>query len=307
MIVSDYSLAQIQRDLSDAGLYLHTGGFVSHVHSDITLVAEGICQLYTDAPVLDANHFADFHIALKRPANHRRWFKPQVLFSFDGFVPFKPLPLAQAFALLEWGLNWCISTHAQQFLIIHAAAVEKNGFAAILPAPPGSGKSTLTAGLVNRGWRLLSDELTLITRAGLIQPVARPISLKNRSIEVIRDFAPDVFIGRVVADTVKGTVAHMRAPADSVARATQPARPAWVVFPKFLADAPAILEPMERGQAFIELAENAFNYSLQGAEGFLHLGDLIDTTSTHRFSYGNLEEAVTAFDQLAQAKLNASG
>ena len=307
MIVSDYSLAQIQRDLSDAGLYLHTGGFVSHVHSDITLVAEGICQLYTDAPVLDANHFADFHIALKRPANHRRWFKPQVLFSFDGFVPFKPLPLAQAFALLEWGLNWCISTHAQQFLIIHAAAVEKNGFAAILPAPPGSGKSTLTAGLVNRGWRLLSDELTLITRAGLIQPVARPISLKNRSIEVIRDFAPDVFIGRVVADTVKGTVAHMHAPADSVARVTQPARPAWVIFPKFLASAPALLEPVERGQAFIELAENAFNYSLQGAEGFLRLGDLIDNTSTHRFSYGSLEDAVTAFDQLAQAKLNASG
>lgn len=307
MIVSDYSLTQIQRDLSGTGLYLRTGGFVSHVRSDIALVAEGIYQLYADAPVLDVNHFADFHITLKRPANYRRWFKPQVLFSFDGFVPFKPLPLAQAFALLEWGLNWCISTHAQQFLIIHAAAVEKHGFAAILPAPPGSGKSTLTAGLVNRGWRLLSDELTLITHTGLIQPVARPVSLKNRSIEVIRDFAPDVFIGRVVADTVKGTVAHMRAPADSVARATQPARPAWVVFPKFLADAPAILEPMERGQAFIELAENAFNYSLQGAEGFLRLGDLIDTTSTHRFSYGNLEEAVAAFDQLAQAKLNASG
>jgi predicted ATPase len=30
----------------------------------------------------------------------------------------------------------------------------------ILPAPPGSGKSTLCAALVTRGWRLLSDELT---------------------------------------------------------------------------------------------------------------------------------------------------
>ena len=34
--------------------------------------------------------------------------------------------------------------------------------AVILPAPPGSGKSTLCAALVNRGWRLLSDELTLV-------------------------------------------------------------------------------------------------------------------------------------------------
>ncbi len=306
MIVADYSFAQIRRELAGAGLYLNTGGFVSLIRSDIDLVAEGIYQLYANAPLLDVDCFADFHIALKRPANHRRWLKPQVLFSFDGFVPFKPLPFAQAFALLEWGLNWCISTHAQQFLIIHAAAVENHGLAVILPAPPGSGKSTLTAGLVSRGWRLLSDELTLITQSGQIQPIARPISLKNRSIDVIRDFAPDVFIGKVVADTVKGTVAHMRAPADSVARVNQAARPAWVIFPKFLADSPAVLEPVERSQAFIELAENAFNYSLKGAEGFLRLADLIDTTSTHRFCYGNLEEAVTAFDQLVQAKLNAS-
>ena len=54
--------------------------------------------------------------------------------------------------------------HAHQYLIIHAAVVEKNGLAAILPAPPGSGKGTLTAGSVLSGWRLLSDELTLIDR-----------------------------------------------------------------------------------------------------------------------------------------------
>lgn len=306
MIVSDYSLAQIRRALASTGLYLNTGGFISHIRSDIGLVAEGVYQLYTDSPVLGTDCFADFHIALKRPANHRRWLKPQVLFSFDDFVPFKPLPFAQAFALLEWGLNWCISTHAQQFLIIHAAAVEKSGFTAILPAPPGSGKSTLTAGLVSRGWRLLSDELTLITQAGTIQPIARPISLKNRSIEVIRDFAPDAFIGKVVTDTVKGTVAHMRAPADSVSRVMETATPGWIIFPKFVVDAPAVLEPAERSHAFIELAENAFNYSLQGAEGFMRLGNLIDITDAHHFTYGNLEEAVATFDQLAQAKLNAS-
>lgn len=306
MIVTDYPFAKIRRKLAAAGLYLNIGGFVSHIRSDIDLVAEGIYQLYAGAPVLDADCFADFHIALKRPANHRRWLKPQVLFSFDDFVPFKPLPYAQAFALLEWGLNWCISTHAQQFLIIHAAAVEKSGFTAILPAPPGSGKSTLTAGLVSRGWRLLSDELTLITQAGMIQPIARPISLKNRSIEVIRDFAPDAFIGKVVTDTIKGTVAHMRAPADSVARVMEPAAPGWIIFPKFVADAPALLEPAERSHAFIELAENAFNYSLQGTQGFLRLGNLIDCTEAHHFSYGNLEEAVAIFDQLARAKLNAS-
>lgn len=301
MIIADYSQSQIRKALAGAGLYLNMGGFAARVRSDIFRVAEGIYQLYAHAPVLGDTSFADFHITLKRPASHRRWFKSQVLFDFDGFVPFKPLPLAQSFALLEWGLNWCISTHAQQFLIIHAAAVEKNGLAAILPAPPGSGKSTLAAGLVNRGWRLLSDELTLIDKEGLIQPVARPVSLKNGSIHVIRDFAPDAFIGKTVSDTLKGSVAHMRAPDDSVNRIREKARPAWVIFPKYQADSAAVLEPMEQGPAFIGLAENSFNYSLHGAQGFVRLTHVIDAIHAHRFRYGNLDEAVGVFDRLAAA------
>lgn len=122
--------------------------------------------------------------------------------------------------MLEWGLNWCVSMHAHHYLIIHAAVVEKNGLAAILPAPPGSGKSTLTAGLVLSGWRLLSDELTLIDRrTGLLHALPRPVSLKNQSIDVIRQFNPEAFINRVSHDTSKGSVAHMRPPRQRTAPA----------------------------------------------------------------------------------------
>ena len=63
----------------------------------------------------------------------------------------------------------------------------------LLPAPPGAGKSTLCAGLVHRGWRLLSDELALVDmETGLVRGMARPVNLKNKSIEVIRDFAPEI-------------------------------------------------------------------------------------------------------------------
>lgn len=302
MNVAHYALADLRRDMARHGVRLQTGTFVTHVRSAIPLVAEGIHQLYPDAPVLPADRFADFHITLERPATYRHWFKPQVLFRFDGFAPFKPLPLDQAFALFEWGLNWCISTHAHQYLIIHAAVIEKHGFAAILPAPPGSGKSTLTAGLVNRGWRLLSDELTLISREGMIQPLARPVSLKNQSIEVIRRFAPEAFIGRVVKDTIKGTVAHMRVPAGSVARVTEPARPAWVIFPKYEAGAVATLEPMARAQAFMDLAQNAFNYSLLAREGFQRLATLMDASAGYRFHYSDLEQAAKIFDGLAERR-----
>jgi hypothetical protein len=300
--IADYTLPELRRALAHNGVHLQTGLFSACVRSDLPLVAEGIHQLYANAPLLPAEQFADFHVTLLRPANLRRWFKPQVEFRFDGFSPFRPLPADQAFALFEWGLNWCISSHAHQYLMIHAAAIEKHGRVAILPAPPGSGKSTLTAGLIQRGWRLLSDELTLIGADGLIQGIARPVSLKNQSIEVIRQFAPAATIGRVVKDTIKGTVAHLRAPPDSVARVLEKAQPGWVIFPKYQANTPATLQPMQRSDAFMGLAQNAFNYSLLAADGFQRLGALMNASTAYRFEYSKLDDAAQVFDALAERR-----
>ena len=297
------SPADLRQQLAGEGVWLRTGPFSLRVRSRIPQVAEGLADLYGQFEVRNSQQaFADFHVELNPPATHRRWFRPQVNFSFDGERPFKPLPLDQAYPMLEWGLNWCISMHAHHYLIIHAAVVEKNGLAAILPAPPGSGKSTLTAGLVLSGWRLLSDELTLIDRTtGLIQPLPRPVSLKNQSIDVIRQFDAGAFINRASLDTAKGTVAHMRPPRDSVQRQHEPARPAWVIFPKWEAGVATQLTPRSRAETFMFLAQNAFNYSHLGADGFRVGTALIDQVQCCDFRYSRLPEAVAAFDRLAGA------
>ncbi|MDP3420129.1 MAG: HprK-related kinase A [Thiobacillus sp.] len=296
--------AELRRQLAGAGVWLRTGPFSLRVQSRIPFVAEGLTELYGQFEVRNAHEaFADFHVSVNPPPTLRRWLRPQVAFNFDGRQPFKPLPRDQAFPMLEWGLNWCVSTQAHQYLIIHAAVVEKHGMAAILPAPPGSGKSTLTAGLVLSGWRLLSDELTLINRkTGLIQPLPRPVSLKNQSIDVIRQFEPNVYINRASHDTIKGTVAHMRPPRDSVLRQHETARPGWVIFPKWEAGAPATLTPRSQAQTFMFLAQNAFNYSHLGADGFRVGAALIDQTQCFDFHYGDLSEAVAEFDRLAERR-----
>ncbi|NWG76450.1 MAG: HprK-related kinase A, partial [Rubrivivax sp.] len=266
-------------------------------------VAEGLAQLYGQFEVRSPREaFADFHVSVDASTGLRRWVRPQARFSLDGVEPFMPLPRAQAFPMLEWGLNWCVSTQAHQYLIIHAAVAEKNGRAAILPAPPGSGKSTLTAGLVLSGWRLLSDELTLIDRkTGLLQPLPRPVSLKNQSIDIIRRFNSEAFINRASHDTIKGTVAHMRPPRDSVLRQHETARPAWVIFPRWEAGATTRLEPRSRAQTFMFLAQNAFNYSHLGADGFRVGTTLIDQVECFDFRYSDLDEAISTFNLLADA------
>jgi hypothetical protein len=298
--VADLTPSQIGSRLRRGELILGVPPFATRVRSPLYTVARGIERLYGDFEVLDPGTFADFHIALEPPRGPRRWIRPQVMFLFDGFAPFRPLPIDQAFPMFEWGLNWCIAAHAHSYLVIHAAVVERTGRAILMPAPPGSGKSTLCAGLVSRGWRLLSDELCLLDlESRRIRPLARPLNLKNRSIEVIRSFRPDAVMTEPVRDTTKGTVAHLKPPLESVQRAGEPAEPGWIVFPRYVAGGAAELTPLGKAPTLMRVIEQTFNYDILGARGFEAAGHLVDRCTCLEFSYGDLDEAVEVFASLA--------
>jgi hypothetical protein len=286
--------------LNSGGLRLKIGGFNVCLSSSVAEVAEHLICLYSAFEVVNNEAFIDFYTSLAPPSKVRRYFRAQVNFSFDGHVPFKPLPYKQASAFFEWGLNWCIANHSHQYLVIHAAVVERNGQAFILPGIPGSGKSTLCAALVCRGWRLLSDEMTLVSVAdGLVYPVPRPISLKNKSLEVIRNYSPDAVMGAVVDKTAKGAIGHVRPPDESIELSEIPAKPAKVIFPKYLAGSKTELTPLSKGRALLKLAENCFNYNILGVQGFDSVGDLVDTCDCYDFQYSCLDEAVALFAELA--------
>jgi hypothetical protein len=307
LIVADVSPRTLRQQLHGAGLRLRTGPFVTNIRSRLSAVADGIALHYAEHAVEDAAGFADFHISVERPRSLRRWIHPQIVFLFDDEAPFAPLPGDQGFPLLEWGLNWCISSHCHQYLTVHAAALERDGRALLLPAPSGSGKSTLCAGLLFSGWRLLSDELALIdTRSGHVVALPRPVSLKNAAIEATRSFAPQASFGPVVRETVKGRVAYVKPPVDAVRRAGEPALPAWIVMPRFVAGAPARLEPLPKARAFMQLVTNAFNYNVHGRDGFEALAQLVDRCDCYGFSYSRLEDAALVFNQLGRAAANGA-
>ena len=283
------------------GLNIVTGPFNCSLRTDVDGVAAEVAVLYGEHELAPAGDMIDFHVEVAATPGLRRWLRPQVQFLADGVTPFTPLPRAQALPMLEWGLNWCVTAYSHHLLVLHAACVARDDRAVILPAPPGSGKSTLCAALVNRGWRLLSDELTLVDfNAGRVSGLARPVNLKNASIDVIRRFAPEAYLTPPVHDTSKGTVALMAPPAASVLAASAPARPCWMVLPRYEAGAAATLEPMPRGQAFLQIADNAMNYNILGRQGFETVGELAARCAHFSFRYGNLDEAMQVFDDLAR-------
>lgn len=300
MKLADFTERDFAQRLAGDGILLQTGPFSVRIRSRLEHFASLLRRFYAHFPVLAEPAITDFHVRLTTPGVIRRYWRPQALFLLDGQEIFLPYPLSHAFPLFEWGLNWSIATQAHNYLLLHAATIERCGRALLLPAWPGSGKSTLCAALVQRGWRLFSDEFGLVrTSDGQLLPMPRPMPLKNRSIDVIRGFAPDADLGPSFHGTRKGTVAHLASSPSCIARSTATAPPGWLVFPRYRPGAALRLEPIFKPQAFIKLANNSFNYRLLGLRGFQAVSRLVHDCDCYMLSYSDLEEAVSALNRLA--------
>jgi len=266
-------------------------------------VREWVTTHYGDQLIDRPTPFPDFRVRISHGSGLRRFFRQQAIFDLDGQRAFKPLPTNQAYALFEWGLNYAIAQHAHHYLMLHAAVVEKGGGAIIMPGQPGSGKSTLCAALLGEGWRLLSDEFALLSpEDGLLTPLPRPVSIKNAAIDLIRQRMPDAVIGPIATDTAKGTVAHLKAPVDSVRRADERATPAWLVFPEYdSAASETVLEPLSKGRSLMAAAESSFNYDVLGVTGFETVADLVDRCDCYTLTYHDLDEALARIEAMTAA------
>ena len=299
MLLLQLQKNEINLAINSKALFFRVGPINVSLKSNISAVAKHIIDFYGNYHSLAESDFIDIHIEVNSVGGYRRFYKPQVTFSFDGYEPFVPLPLNQAPAMFEWGLNWCIANMAHQYLIIHSAIVEKDGYGLIMPGTPGSGKSTLCAALINQGWRLLSDEMALLSLSdGLIYPAPRPVSLKNKSIQIIKEFAPNAVFGDVVVDTLKGDIAHMMAPDSALLGQSTPVKPAFLVFPHYKDNADTKLIELAKSRALMTLAEHAFNFNILGEEGFDSMTKMIDQVECYDFTYPDITRALEGINSL---------
>jgi HprK-related kinase A len=258
---------------------------------------------YRDFPLSEPGG-AHFGVSVSPPSRLRSLIRPQAVFAVNGRAPFNPVPARLATGLLEWGLNWCIGRVAHQWLVVHAAVVAREGKAAVLPALPGSGKSTLCAALAFSGWRLFSDEFALIDPATAeLIPAPRPVALKGQSIEVIAGRASDARFGPLLSDTDGRSARHLAPPALAVRNQHERARLAWVVVPKWEEGAPLTLEPVPKGRTLAHLADSSFNYNTVGAAGFECLARMVDGAQTAKLTYSNLDEALALFERMHREQL----
>jgi HprK-related kinase A len=307
--LADMPCEQLAHMLRTDGICIDLGLIATRLRSDVPLLAEHLRSVYRHFPCLPGQAWADLHVLMHRARGLRRWWRPQVQFVADTRMPFAPFPADTALPMFEWGSNWLIAQRMNDSLLLHAGVLERDGKALILPAAPGSGKSTLTAALCLRGWRLLSDEFGAFDpELGAFRPVLKPVALKNQSIEVIRSFEPGAELGPIFPKTRKGTVAHLAPPLRAVQRRHQSARPGMLVLPRWQLNSPTQLEPLPARSAFSAVAFHAFNYAITGAAGFRAAARLARECPAWRLVYSDLDDALRKLDDLwAEAVAPANG
>jgi HprK-related kinase A len=306
VIAGDLPAAVFASRMAANGVTLRIAPLTVRVRSDIPAFALQLQDVYRDYALATDAPFVDVDIRILRARGIRAWRSPQAQFIVDGTTPFDPFPLEHALPTFEWGLNWVFAQRTNMWLLLHAAAVERDSKALLLPAYPGGGKSTLAASLASRDWRLLSDEFGVVTddRATVL-PFARPPAIKNAAIDVLRAFAPEASFGPVIANTRKGTIAHMRVPRASLARREVSATVGLVAFPEFRPGAACSVSRVGEADAFMRLAVHAFNYEILGARGFHMVGAIVRSCPCHVIRYGDLADAHAALDRLVRTAVPA--
>jgi HprK-related kinase A len=299
-LVGDIPIPRLREQLADGGLGFDLGAARVRVRSDVPQLADAVSSVYRHFPIEKPEGFFDVTIEVQRVSGLRRHFHPQIRFVVDGDAPFEPFPATVHLPLMEWGMNFALTERCLHYLLLHSGSVERDGVGIVLPAIPGSGKSTLTAALVSSGrYRLLSDEFGVLSlESGRLLPMLRPIALKNASIDVIRRRFPDAVIGPVFLATRKGDVAHVAPRPASVEARRRSVQPGIVLFPQFEAGAPARLETIDPTLAFSKLTVNSFNYELLGAPAFDLVARMVGSCTLRRLVFGNLGEAIDVIDRL---------
>lgn len=197
-----------------------------------------------------------------------------------------------ALSFLLWNINRQVVEASDRLVLVHAAGVERAGRAVLMPAPMEAGKTTLAAGLVDRGLGYLTDEAVALDPAtGLVHPYPKPLTIAGGSRRLFEHLDPPV---EPAVERYTGW--SWQVPPDAIrpGATAAPCRPATVILPEYREGARTRMVPISRGEALVALCENAFNLERMGRRGFEALGRAVSDCACYRLVSGDLESACEA-------------
>ena len=172
--------------------------------------------------------------------------------------------------------------------ILHASAVLMEDQAVILAGTTGSGKSTLTAGLVAAGGKLIADDLLPLGMAGGgVWPVPFALSAKEGSWPVLEP----LFAGFDRLRTLTSRGLNVRYLAPALAERGLPVRANAVVFPQWAADAKTETGPVTQTEIADQLIATGTDL-LRRKGAVAEFAAFADGLSGYRIAYPTLHEGI---------------
>jgi HprK-related kinase A len=157
----------------------------------------------------------------------------------------------------------------------------------------------LAALLGEAGWRLMGDEFALLDlETGALHPFPRAVSLKNQSVFVMEERAGVERLGPWLKGTPKGTIRHLRPRNDALARMSEPAEPALILFPRYGSDLEAAVRPVGAAEVFVRLTQASTNYVALGEPAFDALTRLVTSVPALAVDYPSTESALAQVEEL---------
>jgi hypothetical protein len=191
---------------------------------------------------------------------------------------------------------WDVSSSAIQrtshFLALHAGAVSHTGRGILLPGPPDSGKTTLTAALTRSGCSYLTDEAALLDPGtGLLHPFPRALWMEAPSLDVISGLRSTLHADFRAIERGQYHIHPDDLRPDAIGF---PSPVGFVIAPTYSRGARTALVPMSRAEAVVMLADNSFNFEYFKARGVSALAAALGDAHCYRLQMGDLDSAVAS-------------
>jgi hypothetical protein len=160
-------------------------------------------------------------------------------------------PLVKGTLLLE-AIN-----NASYLLYIHAGVVRIASGCLLLPAAPGSGKSSLTAALIRAGFTYFSDEVALLEEGTLnVRPAPVSLCLKDGAWDLLAPRYPEIRDLAIHHRWDGKIVRYLNPPPAALGPRPEKSDPVhWIVFPRYSPEARTELQPVPKAHALHRLLQ----------------------------------------------------
>jgi len=194
--------------------------------------------------------------------------------------------------LLQWAINRKVIDHAAaRRLVLHAGAVDRDGAAVLLAGHMEAGKTTLTTGLLERGFRYLTDEAVAVAPDLTIEGYAKPLSIDPGSWEVLAHLKPELR-----GDAAVYLERQWLVPAHRLTAVVGSSTLAAVIVTRYVDGMPTSIERLAPSTAVAMLARCTFvpDGSELTVARVRELAALAEAVPTYQMASGDLAEACAA-------------